>query len=98
MGASPASGGGPGYPLVSFLPPAKKDTAPIPCAEDQEKTAAGLIILKKHSLKFYRKVESNLWFAVKKVFTPTPFCSFLLRLFRLRGEFFLQSLLLQGEF
>jgi hypothetical protein len=22
----------PGYPLVSFLPSAKKDTAPIPCA------------------------------------------------------------------
>jgi hypothetical protein len=26
----------PGYPLVSFLPAAKKDTASIPCAEDQE--------------------------------------------------------------
>jgi hypothetical protein len=23
---------GPGFTLVSFLPPAKKDTAPIPCA------------------------------------------------------------------
>jgi hypothetical protein len=32
QGASPATGGGPGYPLVSFLPRAKKDTAPIPCA------------------------------------------------------------------
>jgi hypothetical protein len=32
MGASPAFGGGPGYPLVSFLPVAKKDTASIPCA------------------------------------------------------------------
>jgi hypothetical protein len=28
----------PGYPLVSFLPAAKKDTAPIPCAEEEEKT------------------------------------------------------------
>jgi hypothetical protein len=32
MGASPASGGGPGFPLVSFPPAAKKDTASIPCA------------------------------------------------------------------
>jgi hypothetical protein len=26
----------PGYPLVSFLPQAKKDTASIPCAEEEE--------------------------------------------------------------
>jgi hypothetical protein len=37
MGASRAYGAGPGYPLVSFLPLAKKDTASIPCAEEKER-------------------------------------------------------------
>jgi hypothetical protein len=37
LGASPACGGGPGYPLVSFLPAAKKDTASIPCAGRKRK-------------------------------------------------------------
>jgi hypothetical protein len=37
MGASRACDAGPGYPLVSFLPPAKKDTASIPCAGRKRK-------------------------------------------------------------
>jgi hypothetical protein len=38
----------PGFTLVSFLPAAKKDTAPIPCATG---------VIKNMIWNFYRKVE-----------------------------------------
>jgi hypothetical protein len=45
LGASRRSAAGPGFTLVSFLPPTKKDTASIPCAGIYR--------------RIYRKVESN---------------------------------------
>jgi hypothetical protein len=44
LGASCRRAAGPGFPLVSFLPLAKKDTASIPCAE----TVPGTVFLDKN--------------------------------------------------
>jgi hypothetical protein len=50
LGASGPSGAGPGYPLVSFLPPAKKDTASIPCACQNPVVRGALLRLKPSHL------------------------------------------------
>jgi hypothetical protein len=49
----------PGYPLVSFSPAAKKDTASIPCAEEEERTRAATEDTEFHGGKPYGWITKN---------------------------------------
>jgi hypothetical protein len=55
--AHPALRAGPGFPLVSFLPSAKKDTASIPCASRSEEFYRYLFTAKSKKYKKYKNED-----------------------------------------